>query len=57
MVFFAVQNLLNLIICHLYIFDFFFFGLEDKSKKILIQFVLKSVLYVFLKSYTFQFNI
>ena len=57
MIFFAVQNLLNLIICHLYIFDFFFFGLEDKSKKILIQFVLKSVLYVFLKSYTFQFNI
>ena len=47
MVFFAVQKLLSLIRSHLYIFVFSFKNLGRGSKKILLQFMSKSVLHMF----------
>ena len=44
---FAVQKLLSLIRSHLFIFAFVSFALEDRSKKILLQFMSKSVLPMF----------
>ena len=42
MVSFAVQNLLNLIRPHVFIFYFICFPLGDRSKKIFLQFISKS---------------
>ena len=47
MVSFAVQKLLSLIRSHLFIFAFISFTLGDRSKKILLQFMFKSVLPMF----------
>ena len=47
MVFLAVQKLLSLIRSHLFIFAFISFALADCSKKILLQFMSKSVLPMF----------
>ena len=47
MVSFAVQKLLSLIRPHLYIFAFVSITLGDRSKKILLQFMSKSVLPMF----------
>ena len=47
MVSFAVQKLLSLISYHLFIFVFIFITLGDGSKKILLQFMSKSVLPMF----------
>ena len=47
MVSFAVQNLLSLIISHLFIFVFIFITLGDGLKKILLRFMSKSVLPMF----------
>ena len=47
MVSFAVQKLLNLIWSHLFIFVFISINLGDSSKKILLQFMSKSVLPLF----------
>ena len=47
MVFFAVQKLLSLIRSHLFMFAFISFSLEDRSKKILLWFMSKSVLPMF----------
>ena len=47
MVFFAVQKLLSLIRSHLYILVFISITLGDRSKKILLQFMSKSVLHMF----------
>ena len=47
MVSFAVQKLLSLIRFHLFIFVFIYITLGDKSKKIIMQFMSKSVLPVF----------
>ena len=47
MVSFAVQKLLSLICYHLFIFVFIFITLGGGSKKILLQFMSKSVLPVF----------
>ena len=43
----AVQKLLSLIRSHLFIFAFISFALGDKSKKILLRFMSKSVLPMF----------
>ena len=47
MVSFAVQKLLSLIRSHLFIFAFVFITLEDRSKKIVLQFMSKCVLPMF----------
>ena len=47
MVFFAVQKLLSLIRSHMFIFVFISVTLGDVSKKILLQFMSKSVLPMF----------
>ena len=47
MISFAVQKLLSLIMSHLFIFAFISFALGDGSKKILLQFMSKSVLPMF----------
>ena len=47
MIFFAVQNVLSLIRFHLFIFVFISITIEDGSKKILLQFMSKSVLPMF----------
>ena len=47
MVSFAVQNLLSIIRFHLFIFAFISFALGGRSKKILLQFMSKSVLPIF----------
>ena len=47
LVFFAVQKFLSLIRSHLFIFAFVSFALGDRSKKILLQFMSKSVLPMF----------
>ena len=47
MVSFALQNLLSLIRSHLFILAFVSFALGDRSKKILLCFMLKSVLPMF----------
>ena len=47
MVSFAVQKLLSLIRSHLFIFAFVSFVLGDRSKKILLQFMSRSVLPMF----------
>jgi len=47
MVSFAVHKLFNLIRSHLLIFTFFFFTLGDRSKKLLLGFMSKSVLPLF----------
>ena len=52
MVSFAVQKLLSLILSHLFIFAFISFALGDRSKKILLQFISKSVLPMFSFSFT-----
>ena len=44
MVSFAVQKLLSLTRLHLFIFAFIYFALGDWSKKILLEFMSKSVL-------------
>ena len=44
---FAMQKLLSLVRSHLFIFAFISFALGDRSKKILLQFMSKSVLPVF----------
>ena len=44
---FAMQKLLHLIMSHLFIFVFIFITLGGVSKKILLQFMLKSVLPMF----------
>ena len=43
MVFYAVQKFLPLITSHLFIFAFIFLDLGDKSKKILLWIISKSV--------------
>ena len=43
MISFAVQKLLSLIRPHLFIFTFISFALEDKSEKVLLRFVSKSI--------------
>ena len=57
MVFFAVQNLLSLIGSHLFIFVVIFITLRGGSKKILLQFVSKSVLSVFLSGHGSNLNV
>ena len=47
MVSFAVQKLLSLVRSHLFIFTFISFALEERSKKILLRFMSKSVLPMF----------
>ena len=47
MVSFAMQKILNLIRFHLFTFAFISFALGDKSKKVLLRFMSKSVLPVF----------
>ena len=47
MVYFSVQELFNLFMFHLFIFAFISFAFRRHPKKILIQFVSKSVLFVF----------
>ena len=47
MVSFAVQKLLSLIKSNLFIFAFIYFALGDRSKKIFLHFMSKSVLPVF----------
>ena len=44
---FAVQKLLSLIRSHLSIFAFVFFALGDRSKKLLLRFMSKSILLMF----------
>ena len=44
---FAVQKLLSLIRSHLFIFVFISITLRDRSKKILLRFISKSVLPIF----------
>ena len=53
MVSFAVQNLLSLVRFHLFIFVFIFITLGGGSKKILMQFMSKSVLPMFSKTHYF----
>ena len=44
---FAVQKLLSLIRCHLFIFAFVSFALGDRSKKILLRFMPKNIMPMF----------
>ena len=53
MVSFAVQKLLSLIRCHLFIFVFMLITLEDGSKKVLLRFMSKSVLPIFSSNKSF----
>ena len=46
-VFFAMQKLLSLIRCHLFIFTFVSFPLEDRHQKILLWFMSKCILRIF----------
>ena len=55
MVSFAVEKLLSLIRSHLFIFVFIFIILVGGSKKILLQFMSKSVLPMFLALPSFSF--
>ena len=47
MVSFAVQKFINLIKSHLFLFIFIFISLEYESEKILLQFISKSLLFMF----------
>ena len=47
MVSFPVQKLTSLIRCHLFVFAFISFAFRHKSKKMLLQFMAKSVLPMF----------